>query len=464
MAQGLEETAVLDLISPPSGANLLSALGDINGFRHNNLSAVPPIAVHVSEHLQQHEHRLRGAACRTSSCGSGNVDKQFNPNVNRAGFSFDGGTSWFQGSEPGGVTGGGTVAAAANASRVVWSPQGAAVHFSTNNGSSWTPSSGIPAGAIVESDRVNPLKFYGFVNGTFYVSTNGGQTFAATAATGLPAAGAPVRFKAVPGIEGDIWLAGGTEGGVYGLWHSTNSGASFTELTSVEEADNIGFGMAAPGQTYLALYSSAQVDGVRGLFRSDDAGASWVRINDDAHQYASTNAAITGDPRVYGRVYVSTNGRGIILGEPAGGADFSLSASPNSLVVSRGASVTSAITITRSGGFTGSVALSASGLPSGVTASFSPGSTTGTSSTLTLTASSTAAAGPATVTVTGVGGGADADGRDRPHRQRPRLLALPALHPDRRSRRQRNLLHHRHPHRRLHGQRGLRHRRPTERG
>ena len=59
----------------------------------------------------------------------------------------------------------------ANASRVVWSPQGAAVHFSTNNGSSWTPSSGIPAGAVVESDRVNPLKFYGFVNGTFYVST-----------------------------------------------------------------------------------------------------------------------------------------------------------------------------------------------------------------------------------------------------------------------------------------------------
>jgi xyloglucan-specific exo-beta-1,4-glucanase len=404
MAQGIEETSVLDLISPPSGANLLSAIGDVNGFRHNDLSAVPPI-LFTSPNTSSSTSIDYAELMPNFIVRSGNVDKQFNPNVNRVGFSFDGGTSWFQGSEPGGVTGGGTIAAAANASRVVWSPQGAAVHFSTNNGSSWTPSSGIPAGAIVESDRVNPLKFYGFVNGTFYVSSNGGQTFAATPATGLPGAGAPVHFKAVPGIEGDVWLAGGTEGGVYGLWHSTNSGASFAEIASVEEADNIGFGMRAAGQTYVALYSSAQVAGVRGLFRSDDAGASWVRINDDAHQYASKSAAITGDPRVYGRVYVSTNGRGIILGEPAGGPDFSLSASPNSLVVSRGSSVTSTIAIARSGGFTGSVALSASGLPSGVTASFSPASTTGTSSTLTLTASSTATAGLATVTVTGVGGG-----------------------------------------------------------
>ncbi len=43
MVAGLEETAVLDLISPPAGAPLLSALGDIGGFRHANLDAVPPL-------------------------------------------------------------------------------------------------------------------------------------------------------------------------------------------------------------------------------------------------------------------------------------------------------------------------------------------------------------------------------------------------------------------------------------
>jgi hypothetical protein len=85
--------------------------------------------------------------------------------------------------------------------------------------------------------------------------------------------------------------------------------------------------------------------------------------------------------------------------------DFTLSADPSSLTINQGASGASAITITRSGGFTGSVALAAGGLPSGVTASFSPASTTGNSSALTLTASSAAATGPATVTITGTGGG-----------------------------------------------------------
>jgi xyloglucan-specific exo-beta-1,4-glucanase len=57
------------------------------------------------------------------------------------------------------------------------------------------------------------------------------------------------------------------------------------------------------------------VRGVRGIFRSDDKGRTWTRVNDDDHQYAWTGAAITGDPRVYGRVYVATNGRGVIVGD-----------------------------------------------------------------------------------------------------------------------------------------------------
>jgi cellulase/cellobiase CelA1 len=178
----------------------------------------------------------------------------------------------------------------------------------------------------VASDRVNPKKFYGFSGGTFYVSTNGGASFTASAATGLPASGT-VFVKAMPGHEGDIWLAGGSTTNS-GIWHSTDSGTTFTQVSSVSAAANIGFGKAAPGQSYDALYAIATVGGVQGVFRSDDAGATWIRINDDQHQYGNIGQAITGDPRIYGRVYLGTNGRGIIYGDPAGSASPSPSPSP----------------------------------------------------------------------------------------------------------------------------------------
>jgi cellulose 1,4-beta-cellobiosidase len=83
--------------------------------------------------------------------------------------------------------------------------------------------------------------------------------------------------------------------------------------------------------------------------------------------------------------------------------NFTLAASPASVSVAQGATGSSVLTVTPSGGFTGAVALTASGLPAGVTGAFSPASTTGTS-TLTFTASSTATIGAATITVTGVSG------------------------------------------------------------
>ncbi|MBB5869585.1 hypothetical protein F4553_002964 [Allocatelliglobosispora scoriae] len=323
-AKGLEETAVLDLDSPPSGANLISSLGDIGGFRHTNLDAVPSMMfttpAFVSTTSTDFAELNPNYVVRV-----GNVDKTASPNTNRIGISNDNGANWYQGQEPSGVTGGGTVAVASDGSKIVWAPQGAAVSY--GGGSSWSSSTGVPAGAIVESDRVNPNKFYAWSGGTFYVSTNGGQTFTATAATGLPTVS--THFKAVAGREGDIWLAGGdTVTGVYGLWHSTNSGASFTKLSNVQQANNIGFGKAASGSTYPTLFTVAQVDGVRGIYASYNSGTTWLRINDDQHQYGNIGEAITGDPRIFGRVYVGTNGRGIIVGDRISTTSPSVSASP----------------------------------------------------------------------------------------------------------------------------------------
>ncbi|MET9154667.1 cellulose binding domain-containing protein [Streptomyces griseoflavus] len=308
MVRGLEETAVNDLISPPSGAPLISALGDVGGFRHTDLTEVPPM-MFTRPNFTTTTSLDFAESNPDIVVRSGNLDS--GPHI---AFSTDNGATWFAGTDPSGVGGGGTVAAAADGSRFVWSPQGAGVHHTTGFGTSWSPSSGIPSGAVVESDRVDPKTFYGFKSGTFYVSTDGGATFKASAATGLPA-GDSVRFKALPGAKGDVWLAGGASDGPYGLWHSTDSGASFTKLPGVDEADTVGFGKAAPGASYQTLFTSARIDGVRGIFRSTDRGATWTRVNDDAHQWGWTGAAITGDPRVHGRVYVATNGRGVVYGD-----------------------------------------------------------------------------------------------------------------------------------------------------
>jgi photosystem II stability/assembly factor-like uncharacterized protein len=314
MAQGIEETAVQDLISPASGAPLISALADISGFRHNDVNVVPSAQaapVRGSSVSLDYAELSPSYIVRAANGDTANCEKSL-------AISTDGGTTWASVSaQPAGLTGGGNIAVSATGGgKIVWSPAGVGVFYTTGGGKSWTASAGIPAGARVGSDRVKPNKFYGFKAGTFYVSTDGGKTFTATPASGLPLTG-PVRFKAVPGREGDIWLAGGAEfDNAYGLWHSTDSGASFTKLANVEEADNIGFGKAATGQTYLALYAAAQVAGVRGIFRSTDAGQTWVRINDDQHQWGRAGeTSLTGDLRIFGRVYIGTNGRGIIYGD-----------------------------------------------------------------------------------------------------------------------------------------------------
>jgi hypothetical protein len=81
-------------------------------------------------------------------------------------------------------------------------------------------------------------------------------------------------------------------------------------------------------------------------------------------------------------------------------AGFTLSSSPASVILQQAQTGALTVSINPTGGFSGSVSLSVSGLPSGVTATFNPTSTTS-SSTLTLTVGGSTATGPATITVQG---------------------------------------------------------------
>jgi hypothetical protein len=177
----------------------------------------------------------------------------------------------------------------------------------------------------VIADRVNPQKFYALAlfDTKLFVSTDGAATFTAqplALPAGLPQRGGnrgderggQDRLYATPGREGDLWLAA-----FDGLYHSTDTGKTFLHHDGVQEIHAFGFGKAAPGADHPALYLIGVVDGVRGIFRSDDTARTWVRINDDQHQWGLL-LHITGDPKQYGRVYVGTHGRGIVYGDPAG--------------------------------------------------------------------------------------------------------------------------------------------------
>jgi hypothetical protein len=112
------------------------------------------------------------------------------------------------------------------------------------------------------------------------------------------------------GSEGDLWLPTSS-----GLLHSTDAGATFEPVERVQSAYAVGFGKAAPDADYPAIFLGGTIDNQLGLYRSDDAGASWVRIDDLQHQYGYLNV-ISGDPQIYGRVYLGTSGRGIVYGDP----------------------------------------------------------------------------------------------------------------------------------------------------
>jgi xyloglucan-specific exo-beta-1,4-glucanase len=312
-ALGIEEHAVQGLISPPANAHLYSVLSDNGGFRHDDLTKSPAemyTVPYVGSEAAIDYAELNPNFIVRVGYGSGSSTS--------SAFTTDGGTTWIAGATdiPGISSNGGSVAAAADGSRVLWAPPGAAVSYSTDQGTTWIASANVPKNSYVASDRVNPLRFYAYGNGQFWFSADGGATFTASTATGLPRAGDNVVVKAVPGHEGDVWVAGGSAGNAYGLWHSTDGGATFTQLPGVTTADKVGFGKAAPGRPYVAVYTNATIHGVYGIYRSDDGGRHWIRINDDEHQYA-TITTITGDPRIFGRVYMGTNGFGIVYGDVA---------------------------------------------------------------------------------------------------------------------------------------------------
>jgi photosystem II stability/assembly factor-like uncharacterized protein len=323
---GLEETCANVLVSPPAGAPLLSGVADICGLRHEDLDHSPSYGAYdpacqgtTGLDFAERDPNLFVRTGTVWAFGPG-------PHDPHGVLSTDGGKTWrgFP-QEPPGAERGGMVAITADGSSIVWTMKDSPPVYSRDRGQTWQAVKGVRRSAKLPdwtamdlqpaADRVDPKRvaIYDALEATLYVSRDGGASFVAGARAMSTVPDYQLilaHIKAVPGHAGHLWLSTGKE-----LFRSMDGGLSVEAQASVEESYSVAFGRAAPGAAYPTIFVIAKIGGKKGFFRSTDQGKSWVRVNDDAHQYGSPYV-IEGDPRVFGRVYVGASGRGIVVGEP----------------------------------------------------------------------------------------------------------------------------------------------------
>ena len=330
LATGIEETVALQLDSPSDGAHLITAIGDYGGFVHWDLDHPAPDGSSAPPRFGN-TTGVVSAALHPSTVVRVGVSAEHRPGESIS-YSLDSGHTWKPtAAHPTPTSRAGSIAVSADGSSWVWTPDREAPAVTHDLGATWKPAQGLTAGTRVIADPQDPSVFYAISlsDRTIYRSNDAAATFIAqhfTLQNAPPASSAPRgdprggqdRLYATRGHTGDLWLAA-----FDGLYHAPSLTFSnptgtvfFARLPGITEIQAFGFGKAAPGRPYPALYLAGSVRGQPGIFRSIDEARTWVRINDDQHQWGLI-LQIAGDPRIYGRVYVGTHGRGVLYGEPS---------------------------------------------------------------------------------------------------------------------------------------------------
>jgi xyloglucan-specific exo-beta-1,4-glucanase len=318
--KGLEETVPMDLVNLP-GSPVATVIGDYDGFIYQD--ATKYYARHTPTMGSTTSIDIAGKNVQRMVRVGGYAD--VNKNIWNAIYqTSNGGTSWTKitvdPANPATLASAsikGWCAMSGDGTTIVWTPEGKTTYFTTNNGTNWTAMPGISANDIrFFADRESDNTFYAVVSGSLrtYTYNTGSATFTYTS-TSL-ASTVNNRLTVVPGYAGEIWAPKGTSG----LVRVSNATSTPTiNNFALNNVTCVGVGKAAPGKTYPSLYiwGKPTVSDAIGLYRSDDEAQTWVRINDDLHQFGGPGNAqfVKGDMNVYGRVYMSTVGRGIIMGE-----------------------------------------------------------------------------------------------------------------------------------------------------
>ncbi|QIG81901.1 hypothetical protein G5C33_10785 [Sphingosinithalassobacter tenebrarum] len=326
--RGIEQTAIITFVSPTGGAHLVSGFGDLGGFRHDDLTVSPP-HVHRNPMLTNTNSLDYAGLAPQVMVRSGNTHQPTVPDSSLA-WSNDGGESWTPLYTPDLAsmspdaperTGNAAITVSADGSTFLVETRDPLV--TEDRGESWAPVLGLPFGSRVTADKVDPQRFYAidFEANKLLRSDDSGAHFRPAGSTGLPddLSGARTHGReaanplvAVPGSAGHLWLLIGDT-----LYRSADYGESWERAGNGIAIKRYGLGKAAENSDWPAIYAIATLSGVTGIYRSINGGSSWGRINDDAHQWGLRFRVITGDPRIFGRVYLGTDGRGIFYGDPA---------------------------------------------------------------------------------------------------------------------------------------------------
>ncbi|WP_457321764.1 VPS10 domain-containing protein [Roseateles sp. P5_E11] len=333
--EGIEETAVLGIVTPPAGASyvLVNSSGDVGAWVHTDLSKAPTLNPgtgwsngNAADVAWSDPNYIAGVGV-VNSTGAGTGY-----------WSGDGGKTWAKfATIPAGAatnTSGESSIAVTARSQAVWAPSNSVPYYTADNGASWTATN-LPAlpsvapgwnrGYRLAADRKNPNKVYAYDSGgaswgtagKIYVSTDGGHSFTlspgSAAATLAPNSFWSTSIAVNPNVEGDVWLTDGNA-----VYHSVDSGVTWTRLSGFASSNGtsgasvIALGKAKAGAAYsAAIYVVGTIDGMWGVYRSDDGGTTWSRFNDDAHQFGGIGV-MAADQGTYGRIYVSGTGRGLL--------------------------------------------------------------------------------------------------------------------------------------------------------